>query len=435
MEAAPPKATRNSSNVLLRFSELCKLRSVGVSPPVKNPKANSTQETSDDTRDQKIYPQPLDVTVSTSVECSQEAALMRLFEAISSLKLAYVQLQQAHIPYEPDKIKVANELVVAELEALSELEDLFSKKQQCKPMCQSSIGVLIQEHQKTLVGLQSELQSKESDILRMRSELEELNRKNLELEGKIKRKALSGDEPLLLRRELTADVFSEVFKLASMSIHEFAKPLIGLMRASGWDLDQVVSLIDNTVVYYERSHKKYAFEAYLSRIMLMGAQDGSLTIDDFDCVMSFRDPFDALLKDPDSNFGRFCRSKYVVAVPSKMEESFFGNLDQRAFLMAGGHPRTPFYQAFVRMARLVWALQVMANSFIPRAEIFYVKRGNKYKKDYMESVVAEVVPKEGDKITVGFTVTPGFKIGATIVHCRVYLSKMVASIRNSEYKI
>jgi hypothetical protein len=43
----------------------------------------------------------------------------------------------------------------------------------------------------------------------------------------------------------------------------------------------------------------------------------------------------------------------------------------------------------------------------------------------MESVPARLTAEEA-KIGVGFTVMPGFKIGCTIVRCRVYLSMLNA---------
>lgn len=307
---------------------------------------------------------------------------------------------------------------------------MYIKKKRCDAKFQSSLCLKIQEHQEMLAELQTKILSSESEVACLRLEVEELDRRNAELEQKIKQQLLPEEELFPPRQELTSALFSEVFKFTSGSIHDFAKPLISLMKASGWNLDKAASLISGSVIYAERSHKKYAFEAYLSQIMLGDAQDECCSLEQFDRVMSFRNPFDALMEDPDSNFGRFCRLKYVMAVPSKMEHSFFGNLDQRAFVLSGGHPRTPFYQAFTRMARWIWALLVMVHSFIPKAEIFYVKRGDDYSKDYMESVVNQVLTEKGEKFKAGFTVMPGFKIGGTIIRCRVYLCRMKTSIRS-----
>ncbi|XP_008792264.3 protein GRAVITROPIC IN THE LIGHT 1 [Phoenix dactylifera] len=443
MDSVPPRTTKNSSNVpgvFLHISKLCKLKSVGVSHnEIPKPTNDSSVDSSSageanccvDSRDWKIHPQPLEGTWISSSGCLEEAVLSRLFITVSALKSAYVQLQQAHIPYEPKKILVADELMVSELESLSELEHLYGKKHQCDSNFQSSLCLKIQEHQEMVAELQTKIQCRESNIAHLRSEVEELERKNAELERNMKQQVLPEEELFPLRQELTPALFSEVFKFTSKSIHDFAKPLISLMKASGWNLDEAANLISDSVIYAERSHKKFAFEAYLSRVMLGDAQDVCFSLEQLDRVMSFRDPFDALMEDPDSNFGRFCWSKYVVAVPSKMERSFFGNLDQRAFVLSGGHPRTPFYQAFTRMARWIWALLVMVHSFIPRAEMFYVRRGDDYSKNYMESVVNQVSTEKGEQLKVGFTVMPGFKIGSAIIRCRVYPCRMKASTRFS----
>jgi hypothetical protein len=108
-----------------------------------------------------------------------------------------------------------------------------------------------------------------------------------------------------------------------------------------------------------------------------------------------------------------------------MEDSFFGNLDHRAFVERGGHPRTQFYQTFARMARNVWALITVARYLKPRAEMFFVKTGLQFQKKHMESVPARLITEKA-KISVGFTVMPGFKIGCTVIRCKVYLSMLNA---------
>uniref|UniRef100_F6HPG9 DUF641 domain-containing protein n=1 Tax=Vitis vinifera TaxID=29760 RepID=F6HPG9_VITVI len=42
-----------------------------------------------------------------------EALISRIFMNISPLKSAYIQLQVAHTPYEPDKIQAADKLVIS----------------------------------------------------------------------------------------------------------------------------------------------------------------------------------------------------------------------------------------------------------------------------------------------------------------------------------
>ncbi|KAJ3703163.1 hypothetical protein LUZ61_006868 [Rhynchospora tenuis] len=406
METTAPRAAKSSLNVIFRISDICKCKLTSVvEPPVsRNPKPINPKE---------IHP-------SFSEE---EAVLLKLLDSISSLKLAYVQHQQAHIPYDLNKIRNSDKLITSQLESLSKLESLYNEKLINKPKSQTSVSLKIKEHEKLLVVLQSIVQDKDSEIEKMRLELCELERENSELKDKVVNNPSSARRLNLVNRELTPNLFAEVINFASRSLHDFTKPLISLMQVSGWDLDSAVRCIYRETVFHARSHKKYAFDAYLCRVMLSGVRGEFFLMDHFDHVMGSLDPFEALINDPHSDFSMFCREKYLDAIPKEMEDSFFGNLDHRVFLMSGGHPRTPFYEAFVKMARWVWALKMMSLTFIPKAEMFYVREMDWFEDDFMESVVAELTPNSGETAKVGFTVMPGFKIGEAVVRCRVYLSK------------
>ncbi|KAJ6819068.1 uncharacterized protein M6B38_405165 [Iris pallida] len=366
-----------------------------------------------------LQPQPEAAAAAAEEEEEEATVLGGLFDAISALKLAYIQLQQAHIPYQPKKLREADELIVSEFDSLSKLQLSYVGKP-------SSLCSEIRNHEKRLEELQTELRLKDSEAVRLRREVDTLNRKNVGIE----KRAPSGEPFPLLDREWTPGLFSGACRSASKSVHDFTKVLIGLMKASGWDLDRAAACIDSSVAYRERLHKKFAFESYLSLSMLGGggSEEDCFEMDRFDCVVKFADPFDALVQYPDSGFGRFCRLKYLAVVKARMEGSFFGNLDQREFVVSYGHPRTPFYRAFVGMARWVWALQVMGRSFIPKAEMFYAKRGAKFEEEYMESVVKLLFSEEEDEeeegAGVGLTVMPGFKIGNNVIRCRVYPCRM-----------
>ena len=124
------------------------------------------------------------------------------------------------------------------------------------------------------------------------------------------------------------------------------------------------------------------------------------------------DPLDVLSQNPDSVFGKFCRSKYLSLVHQKMEGSFFGNVDQRNYVMSGGHPRTPFYQAFLKLAKSIWLLHRLAHSFDPKAKVFQVKKGSEFSDIHMESVVKDIILEDvAERPKVGLMVTPGFLIG------------------------
>ncbi|XP_047055101.1 protein GRAVITROPIC IN THE LIGHT 1-like [Lolium rigidum] len=436
MEATTRKARRTPSGLLCRISDICKVHSVGVAPTVreKKPKAEADStatggESSEDGAHLKVHPR---LVSSDSSEClsetssarCEEAVVDKLLDAISGLKVAYVNLQQALMPYDPEEIMIADERFASVLEETAELKDLYvNVKEWSNPRYPYHLNSRIQEHQNLVMELQADICKKDSQIGWLRPELDELERKNVELEEKIGRSALCREGSFTVRRGVSTEMFMDLYERSAKCIHDFAKFVIGWAKVSGWNLGQSTFPIDSHVVYERKADKKYAVEAYFACVMLMGDRGDYISLDSFDCIMSFRDPFDALMSDPDSNFGRYCRAKYLLAVPQSMENSFFGNLDHRAFVESGGHPRTQFYQKFVKMARYAWALLAVARSLNPRAEMFYVNSGVQFRKEHMESTPAKMTTEE-EKFIVGFTVMPGFKVGCTVVRCRVYLSKV-----------
>lgn len=82
---------------------------------------------SHDSNNQKVYPQPMDDSVNQNKK-SMDALVSKIFNNISSLKAAYMQLQNAHTPYDPDKIQAADKLVIEELMKLSELKHSYRDK-------------------------------------------------------------------------------------------------------------------------------------------------------------------------------------------------------------------------------------------------------------------------------------------------------------------
>ena len=430
MEPAKGKMRRTSSSLLLRITDICKVRSVAVAENVgEKPNAGSTGGSSEDGAHLKIYLHQVSDHEScsgTSTARYEEAVVEKLLDAVSSLKLAYLKVQQAHVPYDPEKVAAAGEHFVSELEETAGLKDLyFGVSKWSNPMYQSHVSSRIHEHQKLALELQADICKKDSELVLLRAEFEELERRNMELKEEVDRRAL------LMHREISFDIgkggsidmFMELFENSSKCIHDFTKLVISSMKVSGWDLNYSKFPVDKSVVFEKRTDKKYCVEAYFARAMLMVTKEDYFSMDSFYHVMSFKDPFDALVESPNSNFGKFCREKYLVAVPSNMEDSFFGNLDHRAFVKMGGHPRTQFYQTFARMARYVWALLTVARFLKPMAEMFFVKSGVQFQKKHMESVPAKLTTEEA-KFSVGFTVMPGFKIGCTVIRCRVYLSML-----------
>uniref|UniRef100_A0A5B7BAW9 Uncharacterized protein n=1 Tax=Davidia involucrata TaxID=16924 RepID=A0A5B7BAW9_DAVIN len=403
-----------------------------------------------DSNSQKVHPQPMEEATNQNPE-AVEAVISKIFTNISSLKSAYIQLQAAHTPYDPDKIQSADKLVISELKTLSELKH-FYRENNPKPVCvspqDSRLAAEIQEQQSLLKTyevmvkkFQSEIQNKDSEILQLQQQIQEAKQKREKLDKNLKLRGLSakesegsGDENGGFPIDLTPDLFMAAVEAASKAIHDFSKPLINMMKAAGWDLDAAANSIEPNVVYAKRAHKKYAFESHICQRMFSGFQQESFSVKQenltvtkesfFHQYLALRemDPLDIVGQTPDSIFGKFCRSKYLVVVHPKMEASFFGNLDQRNYVMGGGHPRTPFYQAFLKLAKSIWLLHRLAYSFDPTVKVFQVKRGSEFSEVYMESLVKNLVMDETDeKPKVGLMVMPGFWIGGSVIQCRVYL--------------
>ncbi|KAK7305516.1 hypothetical protein VNO77_43422 [Canavalia gladiata] len=433
----PIKPNSNVSEIVCKLAKVCTLKSIGVFPSEASnfhhlhksignvtSLSKNIRDASEETRSygQKIHLHPIEVT-SRENSCAN-VEIMKIFDTVSSLKMAYLQLQQAHIPYDPQKIIAAEERVDAELEKLYKFKLEYKEKQYRKARSnQACYGLLKSEikAKEALLGkLKSQNSAKDFEILRLQQELQGLEMGNKNLREKIKRMGKK-------RKASVWNVakFKDVFKAASKSIHDFAKPLISLMKASGWDLDVAAKWIENKAVYSKRCHKKYAFEAYIACRMFHGI---SLTSYDVSDIMKFDDPIDALMEHPGSDFSKFCRTKYLLVVHSTMEEAFFGNLDHRTLILSGKHPRTEFYQLFAKMAKWVWVIVGSAVSIDPHATMYSVKRESMFSALCMESVEEEreisvLSDEEKANYKVQFMIMPGFKIGHTLVKSQVYISK------------
>lgn len=427
MESAggkPLKPSSNISDIVSKFAKVCKLRSIGVHQPHNSSNAPSGEDSSDVTEDTecggvKIHPQPVEVKGESKI-CGGEE-LSKLFDIVSTLKLAYVQLQEAHLPYNPKKIIAADERFMAELEAICKMKRVYKEKQFVKLKSESSRSVILKKkielNEKLLEEFKLQMEVNNSEIICLHKELRDLNLVNATLAEKVRQMSLQRKTT----RVWTITRFQDTYRAASKSIHDFAKPLISLMKATGWDLDLAAKAIEAEAAYLKRSHKKYAFEAYISRRMFSGISLKSYNVDG---IMRYDDPIDVLIENPDSDFARYCGEKYLQVVHPMMETRFFGNLDHRTLVLSGKHPRTSFYQIFARMARWIWVLHRIAPLIDSEAKMFAVKRGSKFSHVYMESVVEDgedAAVSDGRKVE--FMVVPGFKILETLVKSHVYVSK------------
>ncbi|KAM7256256.1 hypothetical protein ACFE04_011997 [Oxalis oulophora] len=428
---AVSKPSSNASHLISKFTKVCKLRSIGVFHENQVQHSNNnlpcylsknscpvSEDSSCVTEDNEC-----DGEKAQHQHVGEDSVILKLFDTISALKLAYIQLQSAHIPYNPEKISDADKLVIAELETLCNLEKVCKERQSKISKVYSSHLELLKSEidvvERILEKLKIDSKAKQSKISDLRERI-----LNLDLENGKFVQAMK-EENLKRRKEFVWNVntFDDTFTRASKYIHEFAKPFINLMKASDWDLDMAANSVENAVIYSKRCHKKYAFEAYIARRMFHGMLLKSCNVDD---VMRFDDPIDALIQNPNSSFAEFCREKYLLVVHPTMEASFFGNLDQRMLVSSGKHPRTPFYSIFAKMAKWIWILQGIATLIDPNAKLFFVKRGCTFSSVCMQPVEEDsgVEFMSGEvnlSRNVQFMVTPGFKIGETLLKARVYL--------------
>lgn len=435
----PLKPPSDNSHIVSKFAKVGRFRSIGVfntsdnleQGPVyqticcDNP--SSLDEESSASNEDAVFHAPNINPKPTEVQKNGNVEILKLFDALLALKLAYVKLQEAHIPYDPEKIRAADEEVVSWLGSLCTIKKTCKEKllKEADTVSACSALLLAEIHVKgrALETLKSNAISKGKQVANLQRELQELEMRNNKLAEEIReqeRESFKG---------LHHSLFGNVVKAAGKAIHDFAKPLIALMKLSGWDLDQAANAIQPSVVYAKRCHKKYAFEAYVARRMFHGFSQEPCFMEN---IMKLDDPIAALTEDPQSSFAKFCRTKYLLVVHPNMEESFFGNLDHRNFVANGIHPDTPFYCAFVQMARCVWYLQGFTAFSEPKAQMFGVKEGSEFSDVYMEvpdelKDYKVLVSKGQERSKVEFMIMPGFKLGETLIRSQVYVSKVGSS--------
>uniref|UniRef100_A0A7N0TGK5 DUF641 domain-containing protein n=1 Tax=Kalanchoe fedtschenkoi TaxID=63787 RepID=A0A7N0TGK5_KALFE len=431
MDASKP--TSNISSLVSRLAQVCRFTSTVVHLPHHHHHRSrlNSHDLEDENNDgpqpgrksdiakEGCHPQPVKILVKSSAEFLAYD-MLKLFELVSDFKVAYVQLQQAHIPYDPHRIEAADDLAVRRLEALCKIKRLSQVNQFHKTSLTSSASLLtkIKIKRRVLKSFKLQAKTKGSQILSLRGELLDLDLKNAELiERRVSKK------PRQCSECLDFNALNDAVIAATKSVHDFAKPLISLIKASGWDLDRAANSVQDSVVYYKRCHKKYAFEAYISRRMFTQLAMDNQSIES--AALRSDDPIEYLIREPCSAFAIFCLTKYMLVVHPNLELSFFGNLDHRTLVSSGKHPRTAFYQAFAKMARWFWVLQGVAGSITPKAVVYGVKRGTNFSDTFMDMVDEDtkgiVRPCHRHSIyEVAFMVMPGFRVGEKVIKSLVY---------------
>ncbi|GAV57621.1 DUF641 domain-containing protein [Cephalotus follicularis] len=375
-----------------------------------------------------------------------EALVAKLFAKITSIKAAYAELQMAQHPYNSDAIQAADQAVVDELKAISELKRSFMKKQLDHISPQVTLLLAEIQEQQSLIKtyeimvkkLEAEVESKESHVLLLRHSFDELDSGNKSIE-----KRLNASDPLSMFDNirfstLNMSQFVLFLHYTLRSLRGFVKLMIREMQSAHWDLDAAARVIEPDAIFVHRGHLCYVFESFASKTMLEGFnlphfsslhQDNKVFSEEY--FNSFKklissNPKQCVSQNPDSSFAKFTRAKYVQFVHAKMECSLFGNLSQRKIVSSGGCPDSAFFTAFLEMAKRVWLLHCLAFSFGEEVAIFQIGKSCRFSEVHMENVSDDesLFSRENVELRVGFTVVPGFKIGKNVIQSQVYLSPL-----------
>lgn len=378
-----------------------------------------------------------------------EALVAKLFAGITSIKAAYAELQMAQNPYNSDVIQLADQAVVDELKAISELKRSFLKKDlDLSPQVtimlaeiQEQQGVM-KTYEITIKKLESEVDGKDSEISSLRSRLNDAVSANRSLEKKLNASGSLSFSALdnLKLSSLNHTHFAQFLQSCLRSVRSFVKLLVKDLELANWDLDLAVKFIEPGCRFSKQSHRCFAFESFVAKTLFEGFNFPNFNLDQNDDKFSFFErlkkmnpvsPKHLFTQSPNSSFGRFLRAKYTQLVHAKMECSVFGNLNQRKMVTSCGYPEMPFFNSFAEMAKRVWLLHYLAFSFGEEVTVFQVRKESRFSEVYMECVTQDVLGEldasPEAELRVSFTVVPGFKIGKTVFQSQVYLSPASSS--------
>ncbi|WJX37333.1 Protein GRAVITROPIC IN THE LIGHT 1 [Trifolium repens] len=391
-----------------------------------------------------------------------EVLMEEVFETVSSMKRAYVKLQEAHSPWDPEKMRVADVAVVSELRKLAVLRERFrrngvgggKKGGRRRGFGVASVREVVAPYEAVVEELKNEVKVKDLEVQNLKEKLEGVVALSSNGSGE-KKPGRSQSKRKLGIQAIAAVPTPELFETTMLQVREasksFTSMLLSLMHNAHWDITAAVRSIEaatasadkyhnaSTTSIVSSHHAKYALDSYISKKIFQGFDhetfymDGSLSSllnpEQFrrDCFTQYKDmksmdPAELLGILPSCHFGKFCSKKYLAIVHPKMEESLFGNLEQNSQVQAGSHPRSEFYNEFLGLAKTVWLLHLLAFSLNPPPSQFEASRGAEFHPQYMDSVVKFSGGRVPAGQVVGFSVSPGFKLGnGSVIKSRVYL--------------
>ncbi|KAE8733801.1 Mitochondrial uncoupling protein 3 [Hibiscus syriacus] len=242
-----------------------------------------------------------------------------------------------------------------------------------------------------------------------------------------RRKSAAVKGYIVLAAAPTPELFEATISQVKEASKSFTSLLLSLMREARWDIAAAVRSIEAATATPDNAnytttmitpsvianhHAKYALESYVSRKIFQGF--------DHETFYWMAASLPCLI--PINTIGSASLNTFLAIVHPKMEESLFGDLEQRNQLMAGNHPRSRFYRGFLGLAKAIWLLHLLAFSLEPTPSQFEASRGAEFHPHYMESVGKVSGGRVPAGQIVGFPVSPGFKLGnGSVMKARVYL--------------
>ncbi|WVZ96969.1 hypothetical protein U9M48_042544 [Paspalum notatum var. saurae] len=379
---------------------------------------------------------------SPAAEAAKHAFVASLFAGTSAVKAAYAQLQLAQHPYDAAAIQAADAGLVAELTKLSDLKRRYARDPSAAcagGRSSASAGLaahaeeqrhLLRTYEITARKLEAELRARDAAAERARAALADELRAARGLEERARpgcrRSGGSGTTLAALDglhlSGLDATHFLTALRHAVRSVRAFAGAMLDAMRGAGWDPAAAAAAVHpDAPLLRPARDARFAFESYVALKMLAGFHRrdyglgclGARGRGDRDRRRFFED-FAALL----AGDGDGRRAPRVLA-GQRMEAAFFGGT-------AGAVGRAAWVEEFEEMARRVWLLHCLFWAFDDgAASVFQARPGDRFSEVFMESVSdvdgGGAAAGQGWRVAVGFTVVPGFKVGRTVIQCRVYL--------------
>jgi hypothetical protein len=107
-----------------------------------------------------------------------EVLMEEVFETVSSMKRAYVKLQEAHSPWDPEKMRVADVAVVSELRKLAVLRERFrrngggKKGGRRRGFGVASVREVVAPYEAVVEELKNEVKVKDLEVQNLKEKLE-----------------------------------------------------------------------------------------------------------------------------------------------------------------------------------------------------------------------------------------------------------------------